>query len=224
MRLKDLPCGKICAVLASIAIIHLGCRPVPKTNISFAISTILAYSGEPVSGINVSLESRTVGNGVFNGNYELIAEGTSNSEGIVELNFSRDNALDYQITGYDYGWFERQTFVNPDVFLDSEEQSIALAMTPKAEITIRLLNANPFDEMDAIQFRTLNTPGDYPTCSNAWGTFSGLDLVEERTCWIEADRHLLYTYRPMRNGVWFDYVVDSIYIPRGEALNFTLPW
>jgi hypothetical protein len=131
---------------------------VPQTNISFAISTILAYNDEPVSGINVSLESRTVGNGVFNGNYELIAEGSSNSEGIVELNFPRDNAVDYRITGDEYGWFVRQTFVNPDVFLDSEEQSISLAMTPKAEITIRLLNASPFDEMDAIQFRTLNTP------------------------------------------------------------------
>ena len=224
MKLPEWPVRRIWIALASIATTSVGCRPVPETNISFEVSTTLAYTGTPISGISVSLERRSVGNGVFNGNYELIAEGSSNSEGLVELNFSRVNALDYRITGYEEGWFERQVFVNPDVFLDSELQSIALDMTPKAEITIRLLNANPFDEMDAIQFRTLNTPGDYLTCSNEWGTYSGLDLVEERTCWIEADRYLAYTYRTMRQEEWFDYVVDSIYIPRGTALNFTLPW
>lgn len=214
----------MCATLTMTVGTHTGCRPVPEANLSFEITTELAYNGAPVPDIALSVESRTVGNGVFNGSYDRIAEGITNSEGTVELMFPRSNALDYRITSEENDWFERQILINPDVFLDSEKQSIALAMTPRAEITIRLLNANPVDAMDAIQFRTLNTQGDYPTCSNAWGTFSGLDVVEERTCWIEADRYLAYTYRTMRNGEWVDYVTDSTYVPRGESLNFTLPW
>ncbi len=215
----------LCLALSwALLILHSGCRPEPKENLSFEISTLLAYDQTPASNILVALERRTVSDGVFNGNYEMLAEGSTDAEGIVVLNFGRSNALDYRITGYSEDWFETQVEVNPDVFLGNAAQSIALDMTPKASITIRLVNANPLDENDAIQFRTLNVPGEYPTCSNGWGTFSGFDLVEERTCLIEADRYLLYTHRTFRGGEWLEFELDSIWIERGDAVDLTIPW
>jgi hypothetical protein len=211
-------------IIASVIAFSSGCRPVPKSNLAFEVSALHAYDGSAVPDIGITLESRIVSDGVFNGNYELLSEGSTDASGTIVLDFPRSNALDYRITGNEDDWFERQMLVNPDAFLGDETQSIVLEMTPSAEITIRLVNSNPFDEMDAIQFRTLNVPGDYLTCSNAWGSYSGFDAVEERTCWIEADRFLAFTYRTMRNGEWFEFVVDSIYVPRGSELDFSLPW
>jgi len=208
----------------TLLIVHSGCRPEPKEDLSFEISTVLAYDQTAASNILVALERRTVSEGVFNGNYEFVAEGTTDAEGMLVLNFGRSNALDYLITGYGDDWFEKQLEVNPDVFLGNTSQSIELEMTPKASITIRLVNANPLDENDAIQFRTSNAPGEYPTCSNGWGTFSGFDVVEERTCLIEADRYLPYTYRTFRNGEWLEFELDSIWIERGDAADLTIPW
>ena len=211
-------------LIGALLILASGCRPEPKDVLSFEISTILAYDQSAASNILIALERRTVSDGVFNGNYELLAEGSTDAEGMLVLNFGRSNALDYLITGYGDDWFERQLEVNPDVFLGSTSQSIALEMTPKALITIRLVNANPLDEYDAIQFRTLNAPGEYPTCSNGWGTFSGSDLVEERTCLIEADRYLPYTHRTFRGGEWLEFELDSIWIERGDAVDLTILW
>jgi hypothetical protein len=202
----------------------MGCRRDPAANLTLETRTSLAYDATSESNVSVKLERRAVSGGVFNGNYELIAEGMSNSEGLVVLMFPRVNVLDYRITGSGSNWFEEEAILNPDIFLENEFQALDLPMTPKGEITIRLVNGDPFDENDAIQFRTLNVPGNYPTCSNASGTFSGSNVVKDRTCWIEADRYLPYTYRTYRNGEWFDYILDSIWVARGESRILNLSW
>ena len=217
------PCVHLVVIGLYIAI-STGCRPEPEENLMFDIHTTLAYDGTLEAGISVDLDRRAISSGVFNGNYETIAQGTSDLNGSVELRFSRTNALDYKVIGSGSEWFENDALVNPDVFLEDERHILELPMTPKAEVIIRLINANPFDENDAIQFRTLNILGDYPTCANTSGTFTGFDLVEERTCLIEGDRYLPYTYNIYRSGEWFESVLDSLWIGRGENAELTLLW
>jgi len=55
----------------TLLIVHSGCRPEPKEDLSFEISTVLAYDQTAASNILVALERRTVSEGVFNGNYEF---------------------------------------------------------------------------------------------------------------------------------------------------------
>lgn len=217
------PCFHL-VVIGVCLMVSMGCRPEPEENLMFDVYTTLAYDGAPEAGLSVDLERRAISSGVFNGNYETIAQGTSDFNGSVELRFSRTNALDYKVIGSGSEWFEYDVLVNPDVFLEDERHVLELPMTPKAEIIIRLINANPFDENDAIQFRTLNIPGDYPTCANTSATYTGFDLVEERTCLIEGDRYLPYTYSIYRNGEWFESVLDSLWIGRGENAELTLLW
>lgn len=211
-------------VIGVFLMFSMGCRPEPEENLMFEVHTTLAYDGAPEAGLSVDLERRAISSGVFNGNYETIAQGTSGVNGSVELRFSRTNALDYKVIGSGSEWFEYEALVNPDVFLEDERHVLELPMTPKAEVIIRLINANPFDENDAIQFRTLNIPGAYPTCNNTSGIFTGFDLVEERTCLIEGDRYLPFTYSIYRYGEWFESVLDSLWIGRGENAELTLLW
>ncbi|MFZ9054308.1 MAG: hypothetical protein ACO2ZL_00765 [Flavobacteriales bacterium] len=191
-----------------------GCRPEPAGDLTLLVEASHAYTGEPVSGIDFELERRVLENGVLNGNYQWVGSETTESNGRAEFHFKRVNALDYQLKLVSSDWFNRSDFIHPDAFITQTEVSTQVEATPRGTVHIRLVNAFPFDEADQIQFRTLNIPGEYLTCSNAWESHTGEAVQVERTCDVEADRYLPYLYVVTRNNESIE-TLDSIWVPRG---------
>lgn len=205
------------------AILWSGCRPEPEGNLRLDVNIRHDYSDDPLSEIELELERRVLTNGVLNGNYESVTQASTDVSGNASLTFQRVNALDYQLHGSGNDWFSWSIWINPDDFLAQEIIALDHHMTPSAQVVIRLMNANPLDENDVISFRTLNIPGDYPTCSNAWENHSGMDVDVTRSCWIEADRYLPYAYSVNRNGSWTE-TVDSLWIDQGELASLEIAW
>jgi len=137
--------------------------------------------------------------------------------------FNRVNALDYQLNLVSADWFPRSDFIQPDAFLASSEVEHTTEATPRGTVHIRLVNAFPLDENDKVQFRTLNPPSDYLTCSNAWETHLGTEVDVERTCDVEADRYLPYRYHVTRNGELTEHL-DSLWVPRGELTELFIAY
>lgn len=208
-------------IIAGFAVAtYCQCTP-PNGELVIEAAALHAYDGSPVEDMQLTLEQRVLSDGVLNGNYETAASATTGTNGNGTLKFQRVNALDYRLSYDRPGWFSVDVVLNPDVFLDDAFLHWSEAITPRAEVTIRLLNVNPFDANDAIQFRTLNVPGSYPTCSNVWETHVGMDIDATRSCSIEADRFLPYTYTVIRNGESTP-VLDSIWVAAPDTTHLPI--
>ena len=210
-------------LLLGCAFLCATCRPEPTGDLTLAVLVTHAYTGQGVPDIELELERRVLENGVLNGNYQWVGSEITDAEGRAELHFKRLNVLDYQLNLLADDWFERSDFIHPDAFVTSTEVTEVLEATPRATVHIRLVNANPTDASDQIQFRTLNIPGEYLTCSNAWESHVGLDVDVERTCDVEADRYLPFRYKVFRNNDWTE-TLDSIWVPRGTLTPLHLYW
>ncbi|MGB2190559.1 MAG: hypothetical protein ACPH0C_05930, partial [Flavobacteriales bacterium] len=143
--------------------------------------------------------------------------------GTAHFFFNRVNALDYQLNLVSTDWFPRSDFIQPDAFVESSEVEHTTEATPRGTVHIRIVNAYPLDEDDKVQFRTLNPPSEYLTCSNAWETHMGTEVDVERTCDVEADRYLPYRFHVTRNGELTEYL-DSLWVPRGELAELLIAY
>jgi 5-hydroxyisourate hydrolase-like protein (transthyretin family) len=200
-----------------------GCRPEPDNNLLLNVTVLHADTGNPAANIDLELERRVLENGVLNGNYQPVGLATSDADGLAQFFFNRVNALDYQLKLVSTDWFARSDFIQPDDFLESSEVEHITEATPRGTVYIRLVNAYPLNEEDKVQFRTLNPPGDYLTCSNAWETHLGMEVDVERTCDVEADRYLPYRYHVTRNGELTENL-DSIWVPRGQLTELLIAY
>lgn len=200
-----------------------GCRPEPDNNLTLQVDVLHAYDGQPVPGIDLELERRVLEDGVLNGNYQSVGASTSDAEGRAIFEFQRVNALDYQLNLVSSDWFSFSDFIQPDDFLLTSLVEHTAEATPRGTVHIRLINANPFDADDVLQFRTLNVPGEYATCSNAWESHPGMEVDVERTCDVEADRYLPYRYHVTRNGELTENL-DSIWVPRGTLTELLIAY
>jgi len=201
----------------------LGCRPEPTGQLQIQVQMHHADLGTDVPNIHIELERRVLADGILNGNYEAVADAVTDESGMAILDFQRVNALDYKLSSSGIHWFSRVDFINPDIFIDSEVLSLDQVMMPSATVSIQLINANPFQPDDAIEFRTLNIPGPYPTCSNSWEVHTGMEVDVQRSCSIEADRYLPFTYRVYRDSEWTENL-DSLYIAQGDSASLTIAW
>lgn len=219
--MKKVRCAPFLATLCVCCLFN--CKPEPSGQLKVEVQTFHADVGTAVSNIELSLERRILSNGILSGNYEPVANAISDAFGMTTLNFQRVNALDYRLSAAGSDWFSWMENINPDIFIDNEVLSLEREMMPSAVVRIRLINANPFQLDDAIEFRTLNIPGDYPTCSNAWETHTGLEVDVQRTCQIEADRYLPFVYRVYKNNQWTE-TLDSLFIPQGDSTLIQIAW
>ncbi|HBP44751.1 MAG TPA: hypothetical protein DD635_02540 [Flavobacteriales bacterium] len=199
------------------------CRPEPDSSLMLAVTVLHADASGPAAGVDLELKRRVLENGVLNGNYQPVGASTSDAEGMAYFFFDRINALDYQLNLVSTDWFARSDFIQPDAFLESPEVEHVTEATPRGTIRIQLTNANPVDETDKVEFRTLNAPSPYETCSNAWEIHVGTKIDVERTCDIEADRYLAYRYHVTRNGELTEHL-DSIWVPRGGITELLIPY
>lgn len=202
---------------------QIQCRPVPQGQLSLTVALEHVDTNEPVSQVLVQLERRVLSNGVLNGNYQLVGNGNTDASGIYRFEFDRVNALDYQVLLLEEHWFEQSIWINPDDFIGTEDLTLPMKATPSAQVVIRLYNATPWTQDDQIQFRTLNVPGDYATCTNSWETHIGMNVDVQRSCWIEADRYLPFTYRVFKNNEWIE-TLDSVWVDQGTVYELTIPW
>jgi 5-hydroxyisourate hydrolase-like protein (transthyretin family) len=209
--------------VVGLLMVAIGCRPEPDNNLALHVTVLHADTGNPASAIDLELERRVLENGVLNGNYQAVGSATSDAQGLAHFFFNRVNALDYQLNLVSTDWFARSDFIQPDAFLESSEVEHTTEATPRGTLHIRLVNTFPFDEDDKVQFRTLNPPGEYLTCSNAWETHLGMDVDVERTCDVEADRYLAYRYHVTRNGELTEHL-DSLWVPRGEFTELLIAY
>jgi hypothetical protein len=205
------------------ACVLFSCKPEPSGQLQVEVQTVHADLGTGVSNIELFLERRVLDNGILNGNYEPVANSLTDVSGRATLNFQRVNALNYRLTAAGMHWFPWIEEINPDIFIENEKLSIEQEMMPSALVQIHLVNTNPFQSDDEIEFRTLNIPSEYPTCSNAWEAHVGLNVDVQRSCFIEADRYLPYIYRIYRNNEWTE-TIDSLFISQGDSALIHIAW
>lgn len=200
-----------------------GCRPEPNKNLTLQVEVLHAYDGQPAEGVDLELERRVLENGVLNGNYQSVGSSTSDEHGLAIFEFQRVNALDYQLNLVSTDWFSFSDFIQPDDFLSNFLVEHTTEATPRGTVHIRLINANPLNDDDLLQFRTLNSPGEYATCSNAWESYPGMEVDTERSCDVEADRYLPYRYHVTRDGELTENL-DSIWVPRGSLTELLIAY
>lgn len=215
--------NRLAVILIVLIAMVSSCRPEPDAQLTLTVHLQHAYDAAPVPDVDLELERRVLENGVLNGNYQWVGAESTNEQGVAQFLFNRVNALDYQVNLLSEDWFERTDWIHPDVFLTNSEVELEIAATPRGTVHIELINQAPGNELDVIQFRTLNIPGEYTTCSNAWESHDGTVPYIERTCDVEADRYLPFRHHVTRNNQTIE-TLDSIWIPRGETTSLQIVW
>jgi hypothetical protein len=138
-------------------------------------------NNKAVQSATITIYSKKVSGGSFSNNYALITSVTSNSSGNYELNFERENAIDYKIVISKENYFSTDEIINSDEFSTESNNVINYNLYPKAWVKLRIVNDNPVNSNDRVDFNYLNSDllqDCESCCTSQIKTFFG-EVVDE---------------------------------------------
>ena len=88
--------------------------------------------------------------------------------------------------------------------------------TPKAQLTIQIINSPPSFKNDKVRVRMLGDFGTLTDCGNDWFVFEGPSVNDEITCSLPGDKWMPYLFI---NQSYEDdiQVMDSVFCPAFET-------
>lgn len=212
--------------LTLVLLAAVGCRK-PSTDCVLALSVWDAgedVAQPPVPGVDAEFMQQILAGGVLTSALVPVDEGTTDAAGNCALTFTKENALIYQLDLKAEGWFSRQIEWNPDDFLPGDTVHFTTDLMPRATLRVHLETSLLTGSEDVLHFRTLHVPGEYPTCSNEWRTFTAATGADTTwVCDMEGGATVAYTWEVTRDGEteWF---LDSIVAERFEETTLHLVW
>ena len=153
-----------------------------------------AATNLPCIGFEIELKEQIVENGILNGFFEIAGKTTTDESGFFSISFPRNNALEYQLEVISEGWFTSVETLDPEDFTPEIPIHIDLNATPKAQLTIQIINSPPSFNNDKVRVRMLGDFGILTDCGNDWFVFEGPSVNDEINCSLPGDKWMPYLF------------------------------
>lgn len=201
-------------ILCMCALIVLpSCKKENIDSLSVAGKVRDGRNNNGLSSATVKFKEKVLDGGAFNSSFQTAAETNTSPNGDYSLNFERKNAVEYQIEFSKDGYFTKTIDINPeDVSLDQAYMQNA-SINAEAEIELRIVNQNPWNNQDEIRFRYLNAIfDDCFCCNNDFIVLEGTEIDSTKNCQIYGDFLIKYVYEVTKSDTTIT-TVDSLFCP-----------
>ncbi|MFM9984050.1 MAG: hypothetical protein ACKVOK_02370 [Flavobacteriales bacterium] len=149
-------------------------------------------SGNPVSGVNASVEKQVVSGGAFGATFTQAASTSTDGFGMYSLEWPRENfaALKLKASKTNYITTEKDLLVSEFEGGNLVEEDITIF--PESFITVKIQNTGENYPEDVINFTFTNAYFDCICCANGFKVFEGANVDTQYTCKLYGDTWLKF--------------------------------
>jgi hypothetical protein len=159
--------------------------------------------GGNMSGIQIKLKKQSITSGVFNTNYETVAETTSASDGSYSIDFKRENVAGYKLEARKENYFDRDFLINPDNISPGDVYTRNITMLARADFRVEVENTTPLNNNDVLTYHNLNANFSCDCCDNEDRIYGGTDINESATCGVWGNYWIKYFYQVEKDTVFY---------------------
>ncbi len=171
--------------------------------------------------VRLTVYKQVLQNGIFGSSYSIATSTTTNSNGLYNLTWERENFAELKLIAERNQYVTREIIMDPDDFAPGEIVLKNLEMYTEAFISVRILNTGVSSATDRCLFTFLNANFDCACCSNGWREFQGADIDSTFSCRIYGNRWLKYQ-RNLGAAEVDSVLVDSIWCPAFQTTDLVL--
>jgi len=208
----------IALVLSLIAAVFFynRCKKPSPTVLEISGVVLNEQSGNVISGVEVSLKTRSIDSGTFNNNFQTIDSRVTDVSGNFSFEFENISVASIQLTFEKDGLFLREIEISPDDIDIENGISLEVLMNAVAQINLTLKNQFPVDDEDTMQFRYVNASFSCSCCDNSVKIIEGPEIDTTLVCFSPSDILLKYVTIVIKGGF---SVLDSGEIVISESVN-----
>lgn len=180
-------------------------------------------SGNPVSGVNASIEKQVVSGGNFGATFSQATSTSTDAYGVYKLEWPRENfaALKLKASRTNYITAEKDLLVNAFEGGNIVEENITIY--PESFIQVKIQNTGTTNAEDQLNFTFTNADFDCICCSNGFKVFEGAAIDTEYTCKLYGDTWL--KYQKQVYSLEADTIVnDSIWCPSFQTTQLLIQY
>jgi len=223
---KDFAWLRLLAVCAVMAV--SGCERTSDIRYEVQGSLRALHNGSGVDGAHIEWAEQTIEGGVLQGTAEVVADDTTSDGGAFSFDFSRRQALTYQLTAKSEGHFTLKKNYSPDDLRPDEVYRPELLAAAICTVAVRLNHTTQASELDKISFRfgdDFNAVLDCDCCPTHMRSWAGAAVDTTLVCAMHGDRWMTYWVRTELLAQNVDSIrIDSLYCPAYGLGELTLDW
>ncbi|MCF8370119.1 MAG: hypothetical protein K9H64_00765 [Bacteroidales bacterium] len=144
-----------CSILLVALLLLIGCKD-DKRVISILGITKDPIQNTPVEGVTITLLSQKTTTGTFSYNFVEEATTQSNAQGEFFFNFTFSYNVAFKLEMVKENYFSSTEVFEIEAIPDDDHYFGEFDLYPEATIRFHLLNQNPFNAADNVQYRILN--------------------------------------------------------------------
>ena len=111
-----------------------------------------ALTGDAANDVSIKLFIKGIVDGVFNNNFQLIAEDQSDVNGNYQIQFSKGTPTTYRFQVSGDGYYNLQQDENPDDFSVNNENEFDLEINSRAWLKVRVVDEGTVNNGDMVTF------------------------------------------------------------------------
>jgi hypothetical protein len=168
-----------------------------------------ADEGFGLSETEITIEKQVVQNGVYGNTYQKALITTTNSDGMYEGNWQRENFAALRLIAKKTNYITADIELNVDAFENGISETQNVELYKEAFTTFRFIHSGGVPS-DRLSFTFLNANFNCNCCSNGWKTWQAASIDTSFTCRVYGNRWLKYQVQT-QIGFSDSSYVDSIY-------------
>lgn len=167
------------------------------------------YSDAPVSSASVQGYTKGINSGTYSNTFQLAANETTSSAGIVTLSIPYGGLEVIKITIAKDGFFGKSEEYNPDNLSTENTNDVAIQIKQKGVVSFNIKNTSPTNTSDEITFNTINPDCDECVKFSSLN-FIGMNVDTTLVGTVVLNRYYKYQYIVTKNGNPVNYL-DSAF-------------
>ncbi len=208
-------------IIITTVIFSWSCKKEPKViTVTGHISKI--NSNDNISGAHVYLDSKQIIDGVYNSNFNNIANVETNSDGNYSFEIEQSNTEIYRFRVIKNSYFEIEETVAVEELEENETYNKDFNLTGESWINLKVNNTMPQSTNDEIDYRYININVEGLDCCNNETTIGiGAEYSEDKLCRTQSDDWIKLEWVVKKNGGQI-YHKDSIFTTFGQTIIYNI--
>lgn len=177
---------------------------------------------DKISGVRIYLDSKEVIDGVYNSNYNNIANVETNSNGEYSFEVEQSNTESYRFRTSKSSYFDIEEIVAVSELESNDTYKKDFVLTGESWINLKVKNTTPQGTDDEIDYRYVNiNVSGLDCCDNETAVGIGAEYSEDKLCRTQSDDWIKLEWVVKKNGGQV-FHSDSIFTTFGQTIIYQL--